>query len=78
MSLAPTPSPVDLVDFIPSPSLAEEECRARLVRCLCAPVEEMADAIMADIRAGDRVSALAKFKTASDRLQDQARVVLEK
>ena len=73
MSLAPTP--VDLVDFIPSPSLAEEECRARLVRCLCAPVEEMADAILADIRAVDMVSALAKFKTALDALRDLAQVV---
>ena len=75
MSLAPTPSPVDLVDFIPSPGLAEEECRARLVRCLCAPVEEMADAIMADIRAVDMVSALAKFVTAKETLQDLAQTV---
>ena len=73
MSLAP--SPVDLVDFIPSPSLAEEECRARLVRCLCAPVEEMADAIMADIRAVDMVSVLAKFVTAKETLQDLAQTV---
>ena len=77
MSLAPTPTPVDLVDFIPSPGL-EAECRARLVRCLCAPVEAVADSIMADIRAVDMVSALAKFKTALDALQDLARVVLEK
>lgn len=75
MSLAPTPTPVDLVDFIPSPGLAEEECRARLVRCLCAPVEEVADAIMADIRAVDMVSALAKFKTALDALLDLAQAV---
>ena len=72
MSLAPTP--VDLVDFIPSPGL-EEECRKRLVRCLCAPVEEMADAIMADIRAVDMVSALAKFVTAKKTLQDLAQTV---
>lgn len=73
MSLAPTP--VDLVDFIPSPGLAEEECRARLVRRLCAPVEEVADAIMADIRAVDMVSALAKFVTAKETLQDLAQTV---
>ena len=69
-----TPSPVDLVDFIPSPGL-EEECRARLVRALCTPVEEVADAIMADIRAVDMVSALAKFKTALEALQDLAQTV---
>ena len=72
MSLAPTP--VDLVDFIPSPG-REEECRARLIQALCTPVEEVADAIMADIRAVDMVSALAKFVTAKETLQDLAQTV---
>ena len=72
MNLAPTP--VDLVDFIPSPG-REEECRARLIQALCTPVEEVADAIMADIRAVDMVSALAKFKTAQNTLLDLSQVM---
>lgn len=65
---------MDLVDFIPG--LGEKESlRRRLFHTLSIPVKEVADSIMADIRAEDMVSALAKFKTAVDTLEDLARVL---
>lgn len=66
--------PSAAVDIIPRPG-EEDDARRRLVRALSAPVEAVADAIMADIRVADRVSALAKLKTAVDTLEDLARVL---
>ena len=62
------------VDIIPRPG-EEEEARRRLVRALSAPVEAIADAIMADIRVENLASALAKLKTAVDALEDLVLVV---